>query len=414
MNAESVSRFILHRSSFIVLLASLLLYGLTALLGGNFHHQELAYFSQLAEAVLHRQLYLPNPDGTHDLILYQGRWYVPFPPGPALLLLPFVAVWGVGFNEVLLSVAIGALNVVLMHRLLQALAARGLSRLDPRGQLWLTALFAAGTAHWYAAPTGTVSFLAHICAVTGLTAALWLAAEQRRPWLAGLAMAWALLCRPTLILATPAVLALLLTASGGVRQPEAESGQTAGRTAGAVAIFAAPLALAIGLLLAYNAARFGSPLEFGYRWAQTQAPHLAERLATWGQFSPHYLAENLRVALLGLPLLRPKPPFIWPDPNGMSVLLVTPVFFWLVHARQRNWVVAASWLSLALVSVPLLLYYNTGWVQFGYRFSLDFLPLAFLLLAIGLQRITPLVKAAIVLAWLINLWGVVWWFGRFY
>jgi hypothetical protein len=414
MNAESVSGFIVHRSSILVFLAALLLYGLTPLLGGNFHHQELAYFSQLAEAALHGQLYLPNPDGTHDLILYQGRWYVPFPPGPALLLLPFVAVWGVGFNEVLLSVAVGALNVVLMHRLLRALAARGLSRLELRGQLWLTALFAAGTAHWYAAPTGTVSFLAHICAVTGLTAALWLATEQRSPWLVGLAMAWALLCRPTLILATPAVLALLLTPSGDARQPVTEGGRTAGRTAGAGAIFAAPLALAIGLLLAYNAARFGSPLEFGYGWAQTQAPHLAERLATWGQFSPHYLAENLRVALLGLPLLRPRPPFIWPDPNGMSVLLVTPVFFWLVHARQRNWVVAASWLSLALVSVPLLLYYNTGWVQFGYRFSLDILPLAFLLLAIGLQRITPLVKAAIVLAWLINLWGVVWWFGRFY
>ena len=69
---------------------------------------------------------------------------------------------------------------------------------------------------------------------------------------------------------------------------------------------------------------------------------------------------------------------------------------------------------MALVSVPLLLYYNTGWVQFGYRFSLDLLPLAFVLLATGLKRITTLVKAAIVLAWLINLWGVVWWFGRFY
>ena len=116
------SSFIVHR--FIVFLAALLLYGLTALLGGNFHHQELAYFSQLAEAVLHGKLYLSNPDGTHDLILYQSRWYVPFPPGPALLLLPFVAVWGVGFNEVLLSVAIGAINVVLMYRLLRALATR--------------------------------------------------------------------------------------------------------------------------------------------------------------------------------------------------------------------------------------------------------------------------------------------------
>ena len=66
------------------------------------------------------------------------------------------------------------------------------------------------------------------------------------------------------------------------------------------------------------------------------------------------------------------------------------------------------------VAVPTLFYQNTGWVQFGYRFSLDFLPLLFVLLAIGLRRITPLLKAAIVLSWLVNLWGVVWWFGRFY
>ena len=154
-------------------------------------------------------LYLPNPDSTHDLILFAGRFYVPFPPGPALLLLPWVAAAGVGFNEVALSVVVGAVNVALMARLLQSLTFQGHSRLDGTGALWLTALFAAGTVHWVSAATGSVSFLAHICAVTGLTLALWQAAE-RRPWLAGLGMAWALVCRPTVVLATPAVLALLL------------------------------------------------------------------------------------------------------------------------------------------------------------------------------------------------------------
>ncbi len=75
---------------------------------------------------------------------------------------------------------------------------------------------------------------------------------------------------------------------------------------------------------------------------------------------------------------------------------------------------AALWLSIGLISVPLVLYYNTGWVQFGYRFSLDWLPLAFVLLAIGIKTITPLVRASVVAAWLVNLWGVVWWFARFY
>jgi hypothetical protein len=32
------------------------------------------------------------------------------------------------------------------------------------------------------------------------------------------------------------------------------------------------------------------------------------------------------------------------------------------------------------VSLPILFYYGIGWYQFGYRYSLDFLPLLFLLL----------------------------------
>lgn len=406
---RTVLSFIVQHSALIVFCLALFLYGLTALLGGNSQHQEFAYFNQLADAFMHGSLYLPNPDGTHDLILFGGRWYVPFPPGPALVLLPWIAAAGVNFNEVALSVVIGAANVALMFCLLRSLAQQGHSRVDAGGTAWLTALFAAGTVHWVSAATGTVSFFAHVCAVTGLIVALWQASE-RRPWLAGLGLAWAMVCRPTVALAMPAVLALLLAAPAyrteahPVRRPWPE----------VVPALATPLALAGALLLAYNQARFGSPWQFGYDWVQTKTPFLAERLATWGAFHPHYLAENLRVMLIGLPKVGWRVPPIWPDPNGLSVLLVTPAFLWLVTSWKRQWVAAGAWLSVALVAVPLVVYYNTGWVQFGYRFSLDYLPLLFVLLAVGLQCITSLLKAAIVAAWLINLWGVVWWFARFY
>jgi hypothetical protein len=404
-----VRSFIVQHSALIVFCLALCLYGLTALLGGNFHHQEYAYFNQLADAFLHGNLHLSNPDGTHDLVLFDGRWYVPFPPGPALLLLPWIAAVGVSFDEVALSVVIGAANVTLMFCLLRSLARQGHSRLDTSGAAWLTALFAAGTVHWVSAATGTVSFLAHVCAVTGLTVALWQASE-RRPWAAGLGMAWAIACRPTVGLAMPAVLALLLA-------PPAyriEAPQTRRPWQQAILALGVPLTLAGALLLAYNQARFGSPWQFGYDWVQTQTPFLAERLAIWGAFHPHYLAENLRVMLIGLPKVGWRLPPVWPDPNGLSVLLVTPAFLWLVTSWKRQWVAAGVWLSVALVAIPLLLYYNTGWVQFGYRFSLDYLPLLFVLLAVGLRRITSLLKAAIAAAWLINLWGVVWWFARFY
>ena len=39
------------------------------------------------------------------------------------------------------------------------------------------------------------------------------------------------------------------------------------------------------------------------------------------------------------------------------------------------------------VGLVNLLHFSQGWVQFGYRFSLDFAPWALLLVAIGLERI---------------------------
>ena len=38
------------------------------------------------------------------------------------------------------------------------------------------------------------------------------------------------------------------------------------------------------------------------------------------------------------------------------------------------------------MAIPDLLYYNTGWVQYGYRFLLDFLPFLLILVALGLRR----------------------------
>ena len=74
------------------------------------------------------------------------------------------------------------------------------------------------------------------------------------------------------------------------------------------------------------------------------------------------------------------------------------------------------------------MHFSQGWVQFGYRFSLDFAPWAILLVAIGLERIAagpgaaaaPIGRRAVawalvglavllvVVSVLVNFWGVVW------
>ena len=57
--------------------------------------QELDYFVRLADAMLHGRIYLTQaPSWLNELIPRNGVWYVAYPPWPAILLIPFVAVFG--------------------------------------------------------------------------------------------------------------------------------------------------------------------------------------------------------------------------------------------------------------------------------------------------------------------------------
>ena len=57
---------------------------------------------------------------------------------------------------------------------------------------------------------------------------------------------------------------------------------------------------------------------------------------------------------------------------------------------QGRFFAIAKFSALALtalaVALPTLFYQNTGWVQFGPRFSLDYLPLLFVLVALSGRR----------------------------
>jgi hypothetical protein len=64
------------------------------------------------------------------------------------------------------------------------------------------------------------------------------------------------------------------------------------------------------------------------------------------------------------------------------------------------------------VALPALLYQNSGWVQFGYRFALDYMALLFVLIAVCGRPLTRLGKALIVASIAINLCGALV-FGRF-
>src|SRR5205814_9661244 len=101
------------------------------------------------------------------------------------------------------------------------------------------------------------------------------------------------------------------------------------------------------------------------------------------------------------------------DPNGLSLLLTLPLIVFLFIPRSRakpgprrlSW---PLWITVAATALPGLCYQNNGYMQFGYRFSLDYTPYLLLVFALSAWSLkTRWVQAAIGVGLLVNFWGAV-------
>jgi hypothetical protein len=115
-------------------------------------------------------------------------------------------------------------------------------------------------------------------------------------------------------------------------------------------------------------------------------------------------------------LFDPDCPIALPRDTGMSMLLTSPAYLFAIPALTRygmNRLVTGSALAILVITFVNVMHFSQGWVQFGYRFSLDFIPWALVLVALGMQRIRTSLVAAIAglligVSILVNFWGVVW------
>jgi hypothetical protein len=280
-------------------------------------------------------------------------------------------------------------------------------------RLLLLVLAGFGTLWIWLAPQGEVWFFAQTVATTFLTLSLVLA--WRRRWLtAGLAFALAFASRPTVFFALPLLLVVLNHQAG----PGDRLGGLTRTSKGRALAFAGFFPLLVGMgHLVVNLLRFGSPWEFGYRFMLTP-PELREAWSTYGALNIHFLATNLRTLFVQPPVWVVDSagervfPYLVSDPHGMGLLFVTPAFVAVLLGLGGAWrarhLVLACWLSLILVTIPSLLYFNTGWVQWGGRYLLDAWPLWILLAALGLSRIDRRTAIVLViLSILSNVWGAI-------
>ena len=329
------------------------------------------------------------PDPRHP-----GLGILPFPPLPAVVLLPFVALMGMATPASLVAALLGAVDVGLAWRLCRRLAAdRGVA-------LVATAFLAFGTVAWYAAAIGTTWFLAHVVALGLSLLAVTIAIDAdpasapaaprapmaavgppapgngiehgpgagpageigpdlgRRPryeatheldregrdgllgggrstFVAALLLGLASLARLTVVFGLPF---LFLVGGGSWRR----------RVVLALAGAAIPLAALAGYNLATTGQLFNPAYAAIARTEYRPDPSLYH--ADWGVEDVRYIPQNLVIALFrppqvqpecGLALLDPNCGTVQPDPIGMGLLLTSPAY--LLALRPCGACCATAW-----------------------------------------------------------------------
>jgi len=361
-------------------------------------HTPYNHYALQAQAWLAGRLDLGGPPprytGNNDFARRNGKYYVSFPPVPAVLLLPFVAASDSVENvrDGYIFMWLSGLGPMLLFLTLERLRRDGR---NPRRELQnalLAVLFALGSVFWFSAAQGTVWFAGHVVAVAFCCGFLLCSVRAEQPLLAGLCLALAVGTRPSLAFALPVF---------GYELWRQHSDRAVIRRK--LLAFSAPLLLVGALLAWHNQARFGDPLEFGHRLL---AIRWQGRIQRWGLFSPHYLGRNLAVVFAGLPFYTPAHG-VQVNGHGLALWFTTPLYVWALWPRRTSGLFWALALSALAVATPALLYQNTGWIQFGYRFSNDFAPMLFLMIALGARRLSLPFWFLAVWSVLVNSFGAV-------
>jgi hypothetical protein len=408
-------------------------------------HTAFNHYALLANAWLHGRQDLGGPPPPYtqnnDFAEYNGKTYISFPPLPAMLMLPFVKLAGSpeNFRDGQFILWLAGLAPAFLFFALEKLRRTGRSPRSERQNMVLALLFAFGTVYFFTAVEGTVWFAALVVASAAIALYPLFALDAERPVLAGAMMACVYLSRPPAIWMSLlfALEALRVSLDGGL--PGEGTWRARLRELGArldlrallrrYALFALPILGALAFVAWTNWTRYGrpTPVYFDHEFLTVA---WRGRMHKWGMLNYHYFAKNLGIALTSLPWLPARgeaaafgAPFKINE-HGLALWFTTPLYLWLLWPKrlgddaERKWLYVVVALSAALPAAMDLLYQNSGWRQFGYRFSNDYAVLLFILLAVGARPMGKLFATAAAWSCAWNLFGALSFdkaqFDRFY
>ena len=308
-----------------------------------------------------------------ELAVYQGRYFVSFPPVPSIPMLLYTCIWGDGVPGGLFQKLYVAVACLIVLSELQRTR-----RMRPGDCVAWAIFLCFASAMLPVTLVGGVWYEAQILAFLFSVSAI-VAVRRGRCTLACLTYALSVGCRPFTVLLGPVLLML-----------HVENMRARGISLRRGFLKLLP-GLAVGLAIAagygaYNYVRFGNPFEFGHNYLPefTRSEH--------GQLSLAYVAENARTLFFGAPFTTDGATLSF-NQFGFSMFVSCPIFLvnlvWLARDLFSRRMTPTKWVILLMgaLNILLLLMHRTlGGHQFGARYALELIPLCFVWLLLSPDR----------------------------
>lgn len=345
------------------------------------------HYLYLSKSILQGRVDLPDlPSFYHDKLEFKGKTYIPFPPGASFLLIPFILAKD-SITQQQVSILIGSANVVLMYFLLLNLTTR-------KKSILLAIFFGFGTSLFWASVVGTTWYFAHTVAIFFLLASLILYYKNNY-FFSGIFFALSAITR------IPMIFSGLFFALELRKHTKK------------LFLFLCGAFIFVPIFLSYNFLRFGNILETGYERVYEQYNSSGLRVSVFNNYG-YFSYKNIPAHLYSLLIMPPditvaegKIKDLRPSPYGMGILFTSPLLFLALRPKYKRGRELNLITTAILCALPSFLHYAQGWVQFGYRFVLDFIVFLMMILSIRF-KINKLTIFLILFSILINFWGVSW------
>ena len=390
MNAERSSRLKTESMASACLLSSVYLIYLFS----NPHLTSYYdYTLRMAEALLAFRTgidYSP-PEWLNEMIPGDGRYYSAFPLGSVLSMIPAAILRKAGVIGSFPGPVIAALIAAASALLLFKISGSYLNAIWPRVLMSIFPVF--GTWMWANLAFGGAWQIALGMAVVGQLGALYFILIRPRPFIAGLFFALAFGNRTEIILLAPVFIYLIYRGNDEIRR----------RWSSLDRFMIVPVMLGIATLV-YNHLRFGNIFDFGY----AHIPGVLEE--PWyeqGIFSIHAIPGNAYAMMLEPWERIGHSPYLVPSGFGGSIFISSPYLLAIFRSGATDRTLKIiSWISILLLTGVLWCHGNTGGWQFSYRYAMELLPWAFLImLESGKNRMRAYEIVLVVVSIAINIWA---------